>query len=583
MRILLIFIVLATSVLGQEILLDRAFKVSKGKILKLKVENLFSTLPGSGYAPIRVTTQNDSAEDFTWTLKFSSSLGWYYGNSGSIDFKSSFQCPSPSGKKNVIDLVIPLAVFDQAKSYSGNNVRLSLEAHNGQGISARGSMEAEISTSLPSILMSEKLHTQNSSRLNRKKNLKYSDDAPFGGSFAPERLPTDWRSYHGYEQILLTDGDWRQISPGAQTAIKTWVRMGGDLLVYHTSDHASSRAQIFSETEDSGLGVVRVKPIQNDLKLVPSETIADVRFGRGETSRHKALTESFTGGWDAQNRLGKKSFQAFFILLILILFAIIVGPINVFVFAKAGQRHKLFLTTPIISAITSVLLFMIIMIQDGIGGKGQRVALMEIGAGDDKNAYLFQEQFSRTGFMFSSSFEVEESAFLIPVPIAKSQWSRYDDLHNGPRINITATPSQEGQSFSGDWFQSRSEQGHYLATVRPHRGQLTLSGSATAPVLTSSLAFDLESLVYHDEQSNYWKAGSLKSSQSVTLEKISQEQYLEVTNTFQTKLAQLNQRKFLKLIGRKRSFTAISQTAPHIETHSSIDWEKSTSILTGKL
>ena len=44
------------------------------------------------------------------------------------------------------------------------------------------------------------------------------------------------------------------------------------------------------------------------------------------------------------------------IAAILIAFGIIVGPVNLFVIARQGRRHRLFWTTPLISLIASLLL-----------------------------------------------------------------------------------------------------------------------------------------------------------------------------------------------------------------------------------
>src|SRR5690606_18267044 len=112
-------------------------------------------------------------------------------------------------------------------------------------------------------------------------------------------------------------------------------------------------------------------------------------------------------------------------VVVLIAFGLLVGPVNLFVFAKSGQRHRLFITTPIISLATCALLILLILIQDGTGGRGERIVLMEVRPDADENrAYLHQEQVSRTGVLLGSSFELKESAVISPVPLADSPWTR---------------------------------------------------------------------------------------------------------------------------------------------------------------
>ena len=84
----------------------------------------------------------------------------------------------------------------------------------------------------------------------------------------------------------------------------------------------------------------------------------------------------------------------------LVLFGILVGPVNLFVLAKSGRRHRLFITTPLISLGASLLLILLIIFQDGFGGRGMRRVLMEVRPDAGQNAaFLHQEQIARTGIL----------------------------------------------------------------------------------------------------------------------------------------------------------------------------------------
>ncbi len=85
--------------------------------------------------------------------------------------------------------------------------------------------------------MSEALFTPNSSILDSELNGRsggYRSYA-FAARFEPTRMPDDWRAYIGYDTCILTDDDWRDLSPGARSALLQWNRMGGTLHVYSTS------------------------------------------------------------------------------------------------------------------------------------------------------------------------------------------------------------------------------------------------------------------------------------------------------------------------------------------------------------
>ena len=57
----------------------------------------------------------------------------------------------------------------------------------------------------------------------------------------------------------------------------------------------------------------------------------------------------------------------------ILVFAVLVGPVNLFWLADASRRHRLFWSTPLISVAASLLLVGVIALQDGFGGSGERV------------------------------------------------------------------------------------------------------------------------------------------------------------------------------------------------------------------
>src|SRR3712207_7807497 len=50
--------------------------------------------------------------------------------------------------------------------------------------------------------------------------------------------------------------------------------------------------------------------------------------------------------WEARRRVGELDMNAGLLIGFIALFAAISGPVNLFWFAPAGQRHRLFWTTP---------------------------------------------------------------------------------------------------------------------------------------------------------------------------------------------------------------------------------------------
>lgn len=561
---------------GQHVLVASRQKISDQESVKIQVESLFSTLPSSGYVPIRVTMANDSKKSHHWKLKFKSGEDAYFGVQNAVFTNSEYQVFCQSGETNTVSLVVPVSTAHD-RAFSAQGESLQLEVINGNGQIEKGYMNTKCSEDFPSILMSEDLFIKDGARLNRE--IQSIHDCDFAGHYHPDQLPEDWRCYYGYDAILMSEQALHSISPGARTALKTWIRQGGEF-VYCSQQNKIPK--LFSEEENLGMGKI-THSLLNKTSNLDSDLTS--RFIRRNNSgiRQYSLNNGFGRSWGLVSSLAPKSFESVLVILILLAFAFLVGPVNLFVFAKAGQRHRLFITTPIISLITSLILGLLVVIQDGFGGKGVRLALMEIGHGEDHNAYLIQEQISRTGLIFSSSFDIDNKIFMTGVPIAKSNWSRYDTGSNNGNINITINETDQGHSFSGDWFQSRSQQGQLLSTIQPNRGKLTLSGTENAPTLTSSFAFDLEEILYRDLHGKLWIADHIPSSQSVSLTSYSDNQSGQHLKELVDQLSPSNSKKVRQLMKRPKSFSAKAQHAPLIETHPSIDWEMSTTILTGTL
>ena len=276
---------------------------------------------------------------------------------------------------------------------------------------------------------------------------------------------------------------------------------------------------------------------------------------------------------------GSQAFNYGIFIAVLILFGILVGPINLFVFAKSGQRHRLFITTPIISLAASLLLIAIIIFQDGFGGQGMRRVLMEIRPDAGGNsAYLHQEQFSRTGILTSARFKVEPACLMLPVPIDKTRWARYTSDYNTSG-NFNLQPAGGKLEGTGDWWQSRSEHGHALSAVIPTRGRIERTDKTDQ--LVSTFDFPIETLYYLDNSKEWHRAESIATGKPFTLVPIdasmAEPALVKEVNAFTAR-----NRGFL---GRARNrtdhFIAITSQAKGIDTLPGIRWKETRTIITG--
>ncbi|MFK7851321.1 MAG: hypothetical protein AB8D78_10110 [Akkermansiaceae bacterium] len=540
----------------------------------VEVTELFSHHSLGGYHPVRVVISNNQKIPHRILLKFSDQSD--YGNS--LSTASDFPLSAAAGKTVTYDLIVPLSAQNGNGGYQ--MLKTTLSGTMGQ---TSNHETTPFEPDKPVVLLSDSLHGPNASNLDSelasRGGSSRGSSATFSSRFNPKVLPDDWRAYYGFDCMILTEDDWALIPPGQRNAILSWIRLGGRMILHAQGSPTPSSLGF---PTDTSFGKILIRPIAADLRLPARKTVDLAYSGSGGTpkSRLTAIIDDFNSSWPLQDQFGEKSFNYVTFVLILIVFGIVVGPVNLFVFAKSGRRHRLFITTPIISLATSVILVALIILQDGFGGDGRRIVLMEVRPDENQNAaFIHQEQFSRTGVMTSSGFSVDASAYIAPVPIDQSRWSRFtDDWDTSGSYNLQPA---EGKLFaSGGWFQSRSEQGQVLAAVVPTRGRIEATKDSNT--LISTFDFPIETLLHIDADGNWFRADNITKGKDVKLSQVDPTMIQPVLNEISSKFTERNKSFFKKVYSRKDHFVAFTDAAPAIETHSGIDWE-TTTIITGPI
>ena len=237
----------------------------------------------------------------------------------------------------------------------------------------------------------------------------------FAGKFDPKQLAADWLAFSGYDSVLMTESDWSNVPAGARNAIVSWMNLGGHLVIYSSDNPQPNGIAVLGLPRDSGFGRSRSSHrVPQTLKPRPEHWNSySTTIPLGATPIPSEATTTALG------RCKRTSAARTFITAssspCSSLFGILVGPINLFVLAKSGQRHRLFITTPLISLGASLILIALIIFQDGFGGSGMRRVLMEVRPDAGQNAaFLHQEQISRTGILTHSRFTVDPACLFLP-------------------------------------------------------------------------------------------------------------------------------------------------------------------------
>lgn len=533
---------------------------------------LFSNPSLGGFHPVRVTIVNNQKFQHNVFLGFSDSTNYRDG----ISCTSNFSYTIPPGKTVVANIIVPLAVHNGDQNYQNFTVNLT-----GSMGKASGSANTRFSPNHPNVLLSDSLYGPNGSSLDTEAASRghsgYGGSRNFASKFDPKRLPDDWRAFSGFDTIMLTEADWADIPPGPRNGITSWVRLGGQLVVYASGNPSTASLGM---PADPGYGEALIESIAPDLRLDAGDTVNLAYNKRATKHRLAAITGDFDGSWPLQKAFGEKSFNYILFVLILLAFGILVGPVNLFVFAKSGRRHRLFITTPLISIGTSLILIALIVFEDGFGGEGTRLTLMEVRPDGNQNAaFIQQEQFSRSGVMTSPSFTVETPALVAQTPLAKSRWARFTSGY-GAAGSYDLQPTSGGLFANGDWFQSRSEQGQLVTAVLPTRGRIEATNNPAT--IVSTFDFPIETLLYRDPDGKWHRGENIGKGKPAKLIPVDPTMVQPILNDTAKRFTDRNQAFLRRVTDRNDSYIAFAKQAPAIATHPGIDW-KSDTVITGPI
>lgn len=392
----------------------------------------------------------------------------------------------------------------------------------------------------------------------------------------------DWRGLSGIGQLWMTDDEWSSMSGGTRATLMDWMTLGGQVILLTRDDSETGlTARRVPAADAKGVrrvGMGKVTPLRWDGVTFPTnKAMEQMTAYSGGDLTHKILS-TYDLDWTLPKTVGVFSIHGWLIFGFIVAFGVLVGPVNLFYFAGSRWRHRLFWTTPLISLSGGALLVVLMLLQDGVGGSGAR-RILAILAPDQKKTAIVQEQVTRTGVLLSSSFTVPEAAWM-------RQLALDDSGPMNPLGDRGRSLSEEGDLRSGEWFASRSVQGHVLETVRPSRGGIEFYPGANGgvPSVVSSLAAPLKELYIVDDQGKFWKGEDFAAGERKPLVSCTSSELREwVQRHAEQEMGPLAKKLVERTRGQQEYVYAVSDNAEAfaIPTLKSVRWNNQSVFFTG--
>ena len=480
----------------------------------ISIESWLEHVPPTGWMPMTVKVTNNANEPRSWVL---SAIDSDYMSG---EMRGTFSFGAPASGATSTPLLVPVKPdFDNSRSYSNLRCTVSGPALQGPGMFYLTSSSSRSSGSsgktLTAFLGVGEQFEQTYGAAWRRAG--FSGSREFLGDVVDMRAaPTDWRGYSSLAQLWITDSEWTALSSMQRGALMTWVGQGG--LVVVAAKEGTTTLPLpegfpawSGDSMEHGMGQVRL--------LAGSSALEKNANSIRELERTRSVEKQATSQPAEAGRLASLlpalKMNTTLIFAFILIFGIVVGPVNLFWFAAGSRRPRMFWTTPLISFIGAAVLMGVMILQDGFGGSGARV-LLAVVLPEQKQMAVVQEQFAKTGILLSRTFDLpsDSSALITQVPNNLINTTRYGStITQQEKRNLALTNSTAG----GAWFTSRALQSMLVQDTRMNRGGIEFI-PGDKPAVISSLPTPLTKLVIQDGEKRLWTANNVRTGERVALE-----------------------------------------------------------------
>lgn len=338
--------------------------------------------------------------------------------------------------------------------------------------------------------------------------------------------PEDWCGYSGLSTWLLSTLEWSRQSAEQRAATLDWVSLGGQLMLQVATENSLPATIAGKPVETKsrlthGLGEIVL--LRNKTAVIKEVNEHLMRYRNSTTEELLETTDRQK--WPLAEQVGQVPLNDLLIFLFVLSFAVVVGPLNLFVFASGKNRPRLFWTTPLISLIGASLLAVLMIVQDGFGGTGARTTLAIL-LPQEKKMALVQEQVARTGILWNSTFAKPQETWMLPmnIPSATSFGGPSGRTVYRVRRNLQLTYHESATEAWGSWFSSRSVQAHLLTSAQLHRGGIEFT-PGEPPSIVSSMSTPMTIVFVKDDKNQFWKAEQVRTGVRTPLIKTEEKAY----------------------------------------------------------
>ena len=320
---------------------------------------------------------------------------------------------------------------------------------------------------------------------NRYSSNKYQD-------MESEHIPSYWQGIPHWLCIILTPSGDKLLDAGQRKALKQWAHSGGQLFITEAKLHKSWLAGAPCTLVNNNL--------RDGIQLLYEAV--------------RKQNQQVNAGIVQYQVPGTDEVPSGIFVSIMILFVIIVGPVNYLWVRKKKQIHLFLITTPIISFIFCITMATFGILADGLSAYRSTVELTWI----DHQRKQACHWTSVSWFSGLSPGDIEVGHDTAVQIMDNSIYSDYlYDTHPLEARWFTK------QILSGDWIRTRTHQQLQYATPQGEERRFLIKKDGGSYQIENGFDIAIRSFEWRDQQGLRWQAQDIQSGERKALTLISNE------------------------------------------------------------
>lgn len=498
----------------------------------IDIGQVLTTSSTYGYAEIPLYIENISKEDVTVTIIASGRQQAYTPGTVLGHLSRTFRAPAESTMTVAIHQPAMVLAEGTARVYINGALHrqvLSLPARAHMGVSTSWGQTQDnhtllMDSAIPAVTRDTIVNA--AAELSAAKGSFYNDPYTTQVAHTDTWPASSWLGYTRFLAVAISEARWTTLTSERRRALLDFVAGSGTLVIVGSEsvpalpgDHAAFAPRLNDSGHQGpvltfGLGSV----IAAHDALLTDEWEELIR-GAETATRWRIPTRRIRNDTDTLPMTDHLNVPVRSLLVVLVVFGVLIGPVNIFVLTFIRRPVLLFLTTPIIGIVFAAGVFAFGLLADGVRPSARSMTLTILDqpgqtAVSATLAAYYAPLTPGNGIVFSSE------ACVMPSTDSES----YD--FNTPAIRLDQSGAE--QRFTSGLIRARLPAYLRVLTVETRRERVLIEPSPDGPVALNGFAADIDALWHADENGTlYTAAAPIASGAQATLVPVAEEAQIE--------------------------------------------------------